>query len=114
MHLLYLAAAATENSTRVVVPSVDEMIWGGIAFLIVFVALWRFVFPRLRATLDAREQAIRSELERAEQARLEAEQRREEYERRLASARQEADRVVAEATAAAENLRRERLANAED
>jgi F-type H+-transporting ATPase subunit b len=112
MHALLLAAA--ENTTRVVLPSRDELIWGGLAFFIVFGALWRLAFPRLRTALEAREQAIRSELERAEQARLEAEQRREEYDARLAAAREEADRVLAQATEAAEALRRERVERAEE
>src|SRR5438132_10894076 len=98
MHaLFYLAQAGGGEATRVVFPALDELIWGAIAFTILFVLLSRVAFPAMRKGLEAREQAIRGELERAEQARLEAEQRREEYERQLAAAREEADRVVREA-----------------
>jgi F-type H+-transporting ATPase subunit b len=110
MHLLL----AAESTTRVVLPKIDELIFGTIAFAILFALLWRVAFPALRKGLEQREQAIRSELERAEQARLEAEQRREEYDARLAQAREEADRVLAQATEAAESLRRERVERAEE
>jgi F-type H+-transporting ATPase subunit b len=101
------------EATRLVFPAVDELIWGSIAFLVLFVALAKFAFPQLRSALAAREQAIRSELERAEQARLEAESKREEYDQRLADARNEADRIIREATETAEGLRRERVDRAE-
>ena len=90
MHaLFYLAQTGGGEATRVVFPALDELIWGAIAFTILFVLLSRVAFPAMRKGLEAREQAIRGELERAEQARLEAEQRREEYEGRLASARED-------------------------
>jgi F-type H+-transporting ATPase subunit b len=112
MHVMLLAAA--DNATRIVLPEIDELIWGGIAFLVVLVLLSRVAFPALQKGLQARSDAIRSELERAEQARLEAEQKREQYERQIADARQEVDRLIHEATEAAETLRRERLAKAEE
>ena len=103
-----------DAATRLVLPEIDELIWGSIAFLILFALLARVAFPALRKGLQAREQAIRAELERAEQARVEAEQKREEYDRRIAEARNEADRLVKEATEAAEEVRRDRVAKAED
>jgi F-type H+-transporting ATPase subunit b len=113
MHLLLLAQEA-EEATRVVLPEIDELIFGTIAFLILFAVLSRIAFPAMRKALQAREQAIKSELERAEQARLEAEKEREEYARKIAEARTEADRLVREATEATEQIRRDRIAKAED
>ena len=103
-----------DEATRLVLPAIDELIWGAIAFTILFVALSKFAFPALRKGLEAREQAIRSELERAEQARLEAESKREEYDRLIADARNEADRIIREATEQAEGLKRERVEKAEE
>lgn len=117
MQLWLLAAEAeaeAEHATRVVLPAWDELIFGAIAFAVLFFLLWRVAFPALRKGLEQREHAIRSELERAEQARLEAEQRREEYEAQLAKAREEADRITREATEAAEAIRRDRTAKAEE
>jgi F-type H+-transporting ATPase subunit b len=105
---LYLAAE------RLVFPETDEIVFGIIAFAILFAILAKFAFPALRRGLAQREDAIRGELERAEQSRLEAEQKREEYERRLAEARSEADRIVREATEVAESARRERVAKGEE
>jgi F-type H+-transporting ATPase subunit b len=102
------------DATRLVLPEIDELIWGAIAFGILFALLSRVAFPALRKGLQAREQAIRAELERAEQARLEAEQKREEYDRQINDARNEADRIVREATEAAEQVRRDRVAKGED
>lgn len=117
MRLILLAAeAAAEGgeATRLVLPEIDELIWGTIAFLIVLVLLSRVAFPAMRQGLQAREQAIRGELERAEQARLEAEKQKEQYEAQLSDARGEADRIVREATEAAEGARRDRVARAEE
>jgi F-type H+-transporting ATPase subunit b len=108
------APEAGNEATRLVLPEVDELIFGAIAFFALLFLLSRVAFPALRKGLAAREQAIRSELERAEQARLESEQKREEYERQLADARGEADRIIREAGEAAEGVRRVRIARAEE
>lgn len=108
------APEAGADPTRLVLPELDELIFGAIAFFALFALLSRVAFPALRRGLQQREQAIRSELERAEQARLESEQKREEYERQLAEARSEADRIIREASEAAEGVRRERIARAEE
>lgn len=117
MNWLILAQEHAEEAdpTRLVLPTeIDEIIFGALAFLVLFGVLWKVAFPALRKGLQQREDAIRGELERAEQARLEAEQKREEYEAKLADARNEADRVVREASEAAEGARRDRIARAED
>lgn len=108
------APEAGGDATRLVLPEIDELIFGAIAFFALFALLSRVAFPALRRGLQAREDAIRSELERAEQARLEAEQKREEYERQMADARSEADRIIREAAETAEGVRRERVDRAEE
>jgi F-type H+-transporting ATPase subunit b len=114
--LLMLAQehAPAADPTRVVLPEIDELIFGAIAFLLLLFVLSKVAFPALRKGLAEREQAIRSELERAEQARLEAESKREEYDRLIADARTEADRIMREATEAAEVIRRERIEKADE
>ena len=108
------AAGGGSEATRVVLPEIDELIFGSIAFFLLLFVLSKVAFPALRKGLAEREQAIRSELERAEQARLETEAKREEYERQIADARGEADRIMREATEAAEGVRRERVSKAEE
>jgi F-type H+-transporting ATPase subunit b len=110
------APEATEHAdpTRLVLPAIDELIFGTLAFGLLFLLLAKVAFPALRQGLAAREQAIRSELERAEQARLESDAKREEYDRRLAEARTEADKIIRDATEAAEAIRRERQTKGEE
>jgi len=115
--LLQLAqehAPEAADPTRVVLPEWNELIFGAIAFFILFGFLAWKAFPALRKGLQAREDAIRGELERAEQARLEAEQKREEYDRQIADARGEADRILKEASEAAEEIRQDRVSKAEE
>lgn len=114
MRVLMLAAEEGADATRLVLPALDELIFGALAFFILLFVLAKVAFPALRQGLAAREQAIRSELERAEQARLESEQRREEYDRQLAQARVEADQIIKEAADTAEGVRRERIERAEE
>ncbi len=94
-------------------PALPELIWGGLAFLIVLIVLTKFAFPALRKGLSQREEKIRTDLEDAEKARLEAESERASYQEQLANARTEANRLVEEARAAAEQVRQEAVGRAE-
>jgi F-type H+-transporting ATPase subunit b len=94
-------------------PALPELIWGGLAFLIVAVALMKFAFPMIKKGLKAREDQIRGDLEGAETARREAEAEKAQYLAQLAEARSEANRIVEEARAAAEPVRADVLARAE-
>jgi ATP synthase F0 subunit b len=109
-----LLIASEHEATRVVLPKLDELIWGAVAFVIFFIILSKFAFPALQKALREREDGIRGELERAEQVRLDAEEQREEYRQRLAEARAESDRIIREANETAEQVRRERTERAEE
>ncbi len=102
-----------KKATSLFTPALPELIWGGIAFLIVAFALMKFAFPALKKGLKAREEKIRSDLEGAEQARQDAESEKVRYQAQLADARGEASRIVEEARQAAESVRTEVMAKAE-
>lgn len=102
-----------KKSQSLFTPALPELIWGGIAFLIVLLALMKFAFPALKKGLKAREEKIRSDLEGAEKARLDAETERASYQSQLGDARGEANRIVEEARVAAERVRADVLAKAE-
>jgi F-type H+-transporting ATPase subunit b len=102
-----------QKSPSIISPATPELIWGGIAFLIVAVALMKFAFPGIKKALAAREEKIRGDLEGAEQARREAEEEKVRYEAQLGDARAEANRIVEEAREAAEQVRRDLVARAE-
>src|SRR5688500_17294408 len=91
---MIIVAAAEEN---ILVPHTSELIFGGVAFLIVFVALWRMLLPRIKKTLEDRADAIEGGLARAEEAQAEAAQTLAEYKEQLAEARHEAARLREEA-----------------
>lgn len=102
-----------KKSKSLITPATSEIIWGGLAFLIVAFVLMKFAFPALKKAVKAREEKIRSDLEGAEQARLDAESERARYQAQLADARGEANRIVEEARAAAESVRQGAVAKAE-
>lgn len=94
--MLYLASSL-QQPTNPLVPSVTELIVGGIAFLIVFGVLWRILLPRITTTLEARTDAIEGGLKRADEAQAEANRVLEQYRAQFADARHEAARLREEA-----------------
>ncbi|WP_436772594.1 F0F1 ATP synthase subunit B [Yinghuangia sp. YIM S09857] len=80
-------------------PPLDEIVIGGVAFLIVFFFLGRVLLPRIRTMLEERTDAIEGGLARAEEAQAEAQAELEQYRARLTDARREAGRLAEEARA---------------
>jgi F-type H+-transporting ATPase subunit b len=105
-----LAAASTPNP---LVPNWTEVIVGGIAFFIVFFALWKVLMPRIMSTLEERTNTIEGGIERAEQAQAEANRMVEQYKAQLAEARHEAARQRAEAFEEGSSISAEKRAEAE-
>jgi F-type H+-transporting ATPase subunit b len=96
------------------IPEINELIPGALAFLLVFLVLARYAFPRLNQGLKQRTEKIQGDMEKAEKARTEAETRLSRYEEQLREARAEAGRIIDEARKTAESMRRDLLAKAED
>ena len=96
-----------------ILPETNEIIWGGSAFLILFVLMVKKGFPAVRGAMDARAEKIRSDLDAAEQARLDAQSVQSDYEARLADAKAEASRLIDEARVAADQLKGDLAARAE-
>jgi len=102
-----------KKAPSLITPAVSEMIWGGLAFLIVFALLVKFAFPALKKGLEAREDKIREDLEAASRAREEAEAEAATYRAQIGDARSEANTIIEEARADAERIRREVVGRAE-
>jgi F-type H+-transporting ATPase subunit b len=81
------------QQTNPLAPSWTEVIWGGIAFLIVFVALRKVLLPRLTAIIEERTEKIEGRLRKAEELQAQATRTREQYQAQLADARHEAARL---------------------
>jgi len=87
--------AASQQSP--LLPSLTEMIIGGVAFIIVFVVLAKVLMPRIQQTLEERTDAIEGGLQRAQEAQDEAKRVLAQYQQQLAEARHEAARLREEA-----------------
>jgi F-type H+-transporting ATPase subunit b len=96
-----------------ILPATNELIWGGIAFVILFFLLAKFAYPGIKKGMDERAEKIRTSIDEAEHARSEAGRILEEYQRQLADARSESARIIEEARQAADRLRQDLKRQAE-
>jgi F-type H+-transporting ATPase subunit b len=94
-------------------PAKNEVIWGGLAFAVLLVAMWKFGVPAVKNMEQAREDRIRNDLEGAEKARTDAEAEKAQYDAQIADARNEAGRIIEEARQSAEQVRKDLIARAE-
>ena len=82
---------AAEGS--LLLPSVPDLVWGTLSFVIILVLfIWK-VLPRLNQLLDERSKAIAGRIDEAKHAREEAERVLKQYQDQLAEARAEAGRI---------------------
>ncbi len=96
-----------------IVPEVDEIIWGGAAFLILLAFMVWKGFPAVKRAMDARAEKIRADLDAADEAKTAAQRTRSEYEAQLADAKAAAAQIIDEARAAAAEVSRDLQARAE-
>ena len=102
-----------QQAPNPLVPAVNEIIWGSLAFLVLLVAMWKWGVPAVKNMEQQREDRIRNDLEAAERTRAEAEAEKATYDASLADSRNEAARIVEEARQSAEAVRRDLIATAE-
>lgn len=103
--VVYLAAEeAPPEGIDLVIPEIEELIAGIIAFSIVFILIWWKVRPAIAETLAARQEAITGQLTMAETAKQEAESLLDDYKKQLAQAKDEANTIVEDARQAADVL----------
>jgi len=87
------------------VPSVSELLFPAINFLIFAFILWKYVIPPVRGALRQRREKIAQALYEAKRAKEEAQSLRSEYEQRLAGLAAEQEKMRAQALEAAERER---------
>jgi F-type H+-transporting ATPase subunit b len=102
-----------EKPKNPILPETNELIWGALAFLILFVLLAKLAFPPVKKAMNDRTERIRNDISRADEAKAEAEGILVEYQRQLADARNEAGRIIEEARQTADAMRRDLQARAE-
>jgi F-type H+-transporting ATPase subunit b len=102
-----------QEAPSLILPETNEIIWGGAAFFILLLVMWKYALPPVRNMMKTREDRIRSDLERAEEARTEAEAELANYRRQVADARNEAARIIEEARQSADEVKRQIQSQAE-
>jgi F-type H+-transporting ATPase subunit b len=102
-----------QEAPNPMIPPLNELIWGAIAFTVLFALLAKMGYPAIKKAMDDRTEKIRSDLDAAEQARTEADRVQGEYQAQLAAARTEAARIIEEARQQADQVRRDLTARAE-
>ena len=88
MHIL-----AAEGGASLLVPAASDLLWGAVAFVVIFGVLAWKALPRVQKLLDERAAAIEGRIDEAKNARAEAENILERYQQQLADARVEAGRI---------------------
>jgi F-type H+-transporting ATPase subunit b len=105
--------AEESGGAGLLLPAPEELIAGLIAFAIIFFVVWKYALPTLKATLQARQDAIRGELVAAERAKDEAASLLEDYRAQIAGAKDEAAQIVADAREAGEAVKADIITRAE-
>lgn len=96
-----------------IIPELNEIIWGGLAFLVLLAAMIRWGFPLVRSTMNARTATIQADLDAAQTARAEATQLKQQHETELAELRADANKMIDEARQEAAAVRADLQARAE-
>lgn len=110
---LAASEGGVQEAPNPILPEVKEIVWGGLAFLILFVVLWKFALPGITKAMEARSERIRDDLDEAQRAREQAQSVLADYEAKLSDARNESARIIEEARQQADVVRQETLARAE-
>lgn len=95
-------------------PEVDEIIWGGAAFLILFFFMVTKGFPAVKGAMDDRSAKIAADLDAADSAKTDAARIKADHEAALAGAKAEANQLVDEARQQADQLKAELQARANE
>ena len=111
--LVRLAEAGAQEAPNPILPAWNEVIWGGLSFLVLFFLMQKFAFPALKKGMDARANKIDGDLKAAENAKLEAERQLADYKAQLADAKSESNRIIDEARQQAEAVRKDIAARAD-
>jgi F-type H+-transporting ATPase subunit b len=115
LHTIALIAqeAVEAEEKNPILPDAAELIFGILAFVLVFGVLAWKVFPALNQMLAERAAKIEGEMSKAETTREEADRVLADYRTQMAGARDEANRIIEEARVTAEQLRKDIQAKAE-
>jgi F-type H+-transporting ATPase subunit b len=98
------------EAPNVLLPEINEVIWGGIGFVVVLFFMMKFGFPAAKKAMTDRTAKIQADLDAAEQAKADAEVVKADYESKVSDAKAEAARIIEEARQSADQLRADQQA----
>jgi F-type H+-transporting ATPase subunit b len=93
------------QSPNPILPATNEIIWGGLSFLVLLAAMWKWGVPAIKKGMETRTERIRSDLAAAEEARQSAEAAQADVEAQLRNARAEAATIIDQAREQADVVR---------
>ncbi len=96
-----------------IIPEIKEIVWGGLAFVVLLALMYWKLFPVVRNLMEQRTQRIQDAIDDADRQRSEAAEVKANYEAELADAKAEAARIVDEAREQAGAVRADLQARAE-
>lgn len=96
-----------------VVPVWYELAWAAVFFFILLALVTKFALPKLKATLDARAEAVSGQVTAAEATRKDADGVLAEYRAKLADAQSESQRIIDEGRKTGEQIVADARARAE-
>lgn len=102
-----------QSAPNPIIPEVNEIIWGGIAFVVLLALMQWKLFPAVKRAMDRRSAKIKEDLDVAEQTRTEAGEVKSRYEAELADAKAESGRIIDGARQEADRVRADLIARAE-
>ena len=96
-----------------IIPELDEIIWGGGAFLVLFIFMVWKGFPAVQGAMDARADKIAADLDAADKAMSDAAKIKSDHAAELAGAKAEASELIEQARGQADLLRADLQSRAE-
>lgn len=101
------AFAAEGAGIEAILPVMDEFIPMLVAFIILWIVLAKFGWPKFEGMLQKRENMIKSSLEKSEEARQESERLLAEYREQLESGKSQAQQILVNAQKSGDALEKE-------
>ena len=108
-----LTAVVVAAESNPIVPSMNELVWGSIASVVLFWLAAKYGYPQVKKGMDARSERIRKTLDEAETAKDEARSILDQYRSQLSDAKNESARIIEEARQSADKLRQDLKKQAE-
>jgi F-type H+-transporting ATPase subunit b len=100
-----IAPEESSHASNLLSPNGGLMFWTLVVFLLLLFILGKFVFPKITASVEAREKALEEAIEGAKRDREEAARALAEQQRQIEAARVEAQKIIVEGRQVGEKLR---------